>query len=39
MLLSQLETFAAVARLGSFTRAAADLNLSQPAVTQHIELL
>jgi DNA-binding transcriptional LysR family regulator len=39
MLLSQLETFAAVARLGSFTRAAADLNLSQPAVTQHIASL
>lgn len=39
MLLSQLETFATVARLGSFTRAAADLNLSQPAVTQHIASL
>ncbi|MDP2873208.1 MAG: LysR family transcriptional regulator [Bacillota bacterium] len=39
MLLSQLETFATVARVASFTRAAADLNLSQPAVTQHVAAL
>lgn len=32
----QLETFAAVARLGSFTRAAEELHLTQPAVSLQI---
>ena len=32
----QLETFAAVARLGSFTRAAEALHLTQPAVSIQI---
>ncbi len=39
MLLSHLETFAAVAQHLSLTRAAAELHLSQPAVTQHIASL
>ena len=36
---SRLALFAAVARNSSFTRAADDLHLSQPAVSQHIRLL
>jgi DNA-binding transcriptional LysR family regulator len=39
MLTPHLETFAAVARHQSLTRAAAELHLSQPAVTQHIAAL
>src|SRR6218665_856910 len=37
--LRQIRAFIAVAELGSFTRAAADLNLSQPALTSTIKLL
>ncbi|RCX20951.1 DNA-binding transcriptional LysR family regulator [Anaerobacterium chartisolvens] len=37
MIDSKLITFINVARLGSFTRAAEMLNLTQPAVTQHIK--
>jgi DNA-binding transcriptional LysR family regulator len=37
--LSHLETFATVAQHRNFTRAAAALHLSQPAVTQHIATL
>lgn len=39
MNLEQLETLAALARCGSFTRAAAELGCSQPAVTRHIQKL
>ncbi len=39
MELQQLRTFAAVARLRSFTRAAQELHLSQPAVSRQIEAL
>ena len=39
MLLQQLETFARVVELGSFTRAAELLNLSQPAVTRQVAAL
>ena len=34
-----METFLAVCRLGSYTRAAEELNITQPAVTQHIQHL
>jgi DNA-binding transcriptional LysR family regulator len=37
--LDQLETFLVLARCGSFTRAAAELHLSQPAVSRHIQKL
>jgi DNA-binding transcriptional LysR family regulator len=37
--LDQLETFLALARCGSFTRAAGELHLSQPAVSRHIQKL
>src|ERR671935_2702224 len=37
--LSRLRVFQAVANEGSFSRAARDLFLSQPAVTQHIHAL
>jgi DNA-binding transcriptional LysR family regulator len=37
--LDQLQTFLVLARCGSFTRAAAELHLSQPAVTRHIQKL
>ena len=37
--LRQLRVFAAVARYGSFTRAARELHLTQPAVSQQIKLL
>lgn len=30
------ETFLAVYRIGSYTKAAQELNLTQPAVSQHI---
>jgi DNA-binding transcriptional LysR family regulator len=39
VLLAHLETFAKVAERLSFTRAAVELNLSQPAVTQHVAAL
>lgn len=39
MELIEVEAFAAIARIGSFTRAAAALRLSQPAVSRRIELL
>lgn len=39
MLLQQLETFARVVELGSFTRAGELLNLSQPAVTRQVAAL
>ena len=39
MELQQLRSFAAVARHGHFTRAAADLHIGQPAVSQHIRRL
>ena len=32
-------TFLAVCKLGSFTRAAAELHITQPAVSQHIRQL
>ena len=35
----RMETFLAVCRLGSYTRAAEELNITQPAVTQHIQHL
>ena len=37
--LRQMRVFTAVARYGSFTRAARELHLSQPAVSQQIKLL
>jgi len=37
--LRQLEYFAAVARLGQFTRASRELNVAQPAVSQQIKRL
>src|SRR6266550_6252357 len=37
--LDQLETFLVLARCGSFTRAAAELHLSQPAVSRHVQKL
>ena len=37
--LVQLETFARVARLGSYTRAAEELHLTQPGVTQQVRAL
>ena len=37
--LRQMRVFAAVARYGSFTRAARELHLTQPAVSQQIKLL
>jgi len=37
--LRQLGVFRSVARLGSFTRAAEDLYLGQPAVSQHVAAL
>jgi DNA-binding transcriptional LysR family regulator len=37
--LSQLETMRRLAKLGSFTRTAESLNLTQPAVTQHVKAL
>lgn len=37
--LASLRAFAAVARTGSVTRAAADLGLSQPAISQHLRQL
>lgn len=37
--LDQLETFMVLARSGSFTRAATQLHLSQPAVSRHIQKL
>src|SRR5690554_7959888 len=33
------ETFLAVYRIGSYTKAAQELNLTQPAVSQHIKAL
>ena len=39
MNLDQLQTFLLLARCGSFTRAAAELHLSQPAVSRHIQKL
>lgn len=33
------QTFLAVYRMGSYTKAAAQLNLTQPAVSQHIKAL
>ena len=39
MELQQLRSFAAVARRGHFTRAAAELHIGQPAVSQHIRRL
>jgi len=39
MTLEQLETLAALARCGSFTKAAAELGCSQPAVSRHIQKL
>ena len=39
MLDSKLETFLTVARLGSYTLAANELHITQPAVTQHVRKL
>ncbi len=39
MNLDQLETLVVLARCGSFTRAAGELHLSQPAVSRHIQKL
>ena len=39
MELDHVEAFAAIARLGSFTRAASPLGLSQPAISRRIHLL
>ena len=35
----QLESFTAVVRLGSFTRAAEQLYISQPTISTHIRML
>src|SRR2546423_15105796 len=37
--LDELQTFLVLVRCGSFTRAAAELHLSQPAVSRHIQRL
>lgn len=37
--LQQMKTFLAVTKCGSFTRAAHELNLTQPAVSGHIAAL
>src|SRR5215471_21484911 len=39
MELDQVETFVAIVRRGGFTRAAASLHLSQPAVSRRLDLL
>src|SRR5437764_2107277 len=39
MNLDQLETFLVLVRCGSFTEAAAELHLSQPAVSRHVQKL
>ena len=39
MLDYRTHTFLAVCKLGSFTRAAAELHITQPAVSQHIRQL
>jgi molybdate transport repressor ModE-like protein len=39
MNLDQLQTFVVLARCGSFTHAAQELNLSQPAVSRHVQKL
>ena len=39
MLDIKISTFIKVAQLKSYTKAAADLNLTQPAVSQHIKKL
>src|SRR5215467_2566319 len=39
MELDQAETFVAIVRRGGFTRAAASLHLSQPAVSRRLDLL
>jgi DNA-binding transcriptional LysR family regulator len=39
MTFEQLRTFIAVARIGSFTHAASQLHLSQPTVSQHVQML
>lgn len=39
MNLKQLEVFVRVAQVGSFSRAAVELNLAQPALSRHVRLL
>ncbi|HWN56410.1 MAG TPA: LysR family transcriptional regulator, partial [Methylomirabilota bacterium] len=39
MEIDQVETFVAIVRRGGFTRAAASLHLSQPAVSRRLDLL